>query len=195
MDDTASVTTWLGRLKAGDTDAVRHLWDRYFARLVGLARVHLGRLPRRIADEEDVALSAFHSFCQAIDRQQFARLDDRSDLWQVLVTLMYRKVVHYRRHLLRQKRGGIDRQPLDGDDAELALAAVADRDAEPLLAALIVEQFDDLMKQLADDTLRAVAILRLEGHTNDEIAGRLDISRRSVERKLAVIRGLWESHV
>src|SRR5438067_2490766 len=54
-----SVTLWIGRLRAGDPDAAGPLWERYFQRLVGLARARLRGAPRRVSDEEDVALSAF----------------------------------------------------------------------------------------------------------------------------------------
>jgi DNA-directed RNA polymerase specialized sigma24 family protein len=57
MRPEASVTQWLDRLKAGDPDAAQKLWERYFGRLVGLARKKLRAVPRRAADEEDVALS------------------------------------------------------------------------------------------------------------------------------------------
>ena len=63
MPPTSSVTTWIGRLKAGDMEAANQLWMRYYAQLVELARQHLDRGIRRGADEEDVALSAFASFC------------------------------------------------------------------------------------------------------------------------------------
>jgi hypothetical protein len=59
MPPEASVTQWIDRLEAGDPDAAQKLWERYFLRLVGLARKKLRAVPRRAADEEDVALSAF----------------------------------------------------------------------------------------------------------------------------------------
>src|SRR5262245_43324907 len=62
MPSAGSVTHWLGLLRAGDHAAAQPLWERYFSRLVGLARAKLQGLPRRAADEEDVALSAFDSF-------------------------------------------------------------------------------------------------------------------------------------
>jgi hypothetical protein len=64
MSSEGSVTQWLGQLQAGDPAAVQPLWERYFQRLVGLARLKLRGAPRRAADEEDVALSAFDSFCR-----------------------------------------------------------------------------------------------------------------------------------
>src|SRR5262249_7150341 len=76
MSSAGSVSEWIGRLKAGDADAAQQLWERYFRRLVGLARAKLRSAPRRAADEEDVALSAFDSFCQAAAQGRFPQLRD-----------------------------------------------------------------------------------------------------------------------
>ena len=54
-----SVSQWLDGVKAGDSASIEQLWQRYFEKLVRLAR---GKLPghcRRVLDEEDVAISAF----------------------------------------------------------------------------------------------------------------------------------------
>ena len=50
-----------------------------------------------------------------------------------------------------------------------------------------------MLDQLHDENLRTVALLKLQGYNNGEIAQQLDITRRSVERKLQRIRGLWEA--
>ena len=57
-----SVTQWLEQRQAGDSAAEQQLWQRYFERLIRLAWHKLGDLPRRLADEEYVVLSAFHDF-------------------------------------------------------------------------------------------------------------------------------------
>src|SRR5262245_4936779 len=101
-----SVTTWLGKLRGGDEEAAQRLWERYFARLVELARFKLQGTSRRAADEEDVALSAFHSFCRAAADDRFPRLNSRDDLWQVLVMLTARKAYQERRRQQALKRGG-----------------------------------------------------------------------------------------
>jgi hypothetical protein len=64
MAPEGSVTRWLGLLQAGDPADAQQLWQQYFQRLVGLARKNLAGSPRRAADEEDVALSAFDTFCR-----------------------------------------------------------------------------------------------------------------------------------
>ena len=74
--------------------------------MVGLARLKLGDSPRGVADEEDVALSAFDSFCQGVEQGQFSRLQDRDDLWRILVAITARKAVNLIQHEGRQKRGG-----------------------------------------------------------------------------------------
>ena len=86
-DDSGSVTHWIGALRGGELDAAQPLWERYFARLVRLAQARLrtNRRPRAAEDEEDAALSAFDSFCRAATQGRFPRLDDRDDLWRLLV--------------------------------------------------------------------------------------------------------------
>ncbi|HJZ57290.1 MAG TPA: ECF-type sigma factor, partial [Gemmataceae bacterium] len=92
-----SVTHWIDLLKAGDRAAAQPLWERYFPRLVGLARARLRGAPRRAADEEDVALSAFDSFCRNAEAGRFPDLTDRDGLWRMLATFILRKAA---RHLL-----------------------------------------------------------------------------------------------
>src|SRR5262245_50256871 len=103
---SGSVTCWLEQLKAGDAAAAQPLWENYFRQLVRLARRRLGDIPRRAADEEDVALSAFDSFCRGAEQGRFPRLEDRHDLWQLLVMITARKAIDLARHEGRVKRGG-----------------------------------------------------------------------------------------
>ena len=90
MDLEASITHCIKALKEGDQAAAQRIWDSYFRRLVGLARARLRDFPRRAADEEDVVLSAFDSFYRGVDDGRFPQLDDRHDLWQVLVLITVR---------------------------------------------------------------------------------------------------------
>src|SRR5215470_522936 len=130
MASEGSVTQWLEQLQDGDQAAAQRLWERYFHRLVGLARKKLQGTPRRAADEEDVALSAFDSFCRGAEQGRFPDLDDRDGLWRLLVTLTRRKAAHLKRDERRQKRGGgavLDEAAVAGaagdDDLEWAVAA------------------------------------------------------------------------
>src|SRR5689334_463529 len=106
MSSADSVTHWLTLLKAGDRDAASPLWERYFRRMVGLARVKLRALPRGSADEEDVALSAFDSFCRGAEHGRFPRLGSRDDLWRLLLVITARKAYHLIRDETTGKAGG-----------------------------------------------------------------------------------------
>ena len=98
-----SVTIWLSGLKAGRSDAAGKIWHRYVEQLVRHARRKLGRSPRRAADEEDVVLSAFDGFLKGVDDGRFLKLNDRHDLWQVLVMLTERRAIALRQRELTLK--------------------------------------------------------------------------------------------
>src|SRR5262245_49065489 len=106
MSSDAPVSHWVQELRAGNQAAAQWLWEAYFQRLVVLARQRLAGTPRRVADEEDVALSAFDSFCRGAGQGRFPRLEDRNDLWQLLVVVTARKALDLRQHEHRLKRGG-----------------------------------------------------------------------------------------
>ena len=189
-DTEGSVTRWISALKLGDQAAASGLWESYFRRLVGLARARLRDVPRLVADEEDVALSAFDSFCRRAGAGQFRSLHDRNDLWQILALITVRKAIDLRTNEGRQSRGRGRIRSLTELTRE-GLETIGGEEATPELAAQFVEEFQRLMEQLEDPSLRSVATLKLEGYTNDEIAARLGCVTSTVERKLARIRGEW----
>jgi DNA-directed RNA polymerase specialized sigma24 family protein len=176
-------------LKSGDRAAAQHLWEAYFGRLVGLARSRLRSVSRRVADEEDVALSAFESFYRRAEHGQFPRLQDRDDLWQLLFVLTVRKAINLAQFQGRKSRNG---RALSIDDLEgLGAEEIVGDEPTPELAAQMTEECQNLLDQLDDPTLRAVAIWKMEGYTNREIAGKLDCVEQTVERKLRSIRRIW----
>jgi DNA-directed RNA polymerase specialized sigma24 family protein len=199
--EEGSVTRWIGDLKAGDQAAAQPLWERYYARLVGLARDKLRRTRRgaAIEDEEDAALSAFNSFCDGAARGRFPLLSDRGDLWRLLVVITARKACAQVERRCRQKRGGgqvldevdwIGRNDPEGNGPN-GLDLVIGTEPTPEFAAMVAEEYGRLLETLGDDSLRRVALDRMEGYTNDEIAARLGCARRTVARRLDLIRKIW----
>lgn len=199
-----SITHWLGDLRGGDRDAVQPLWERYFSRLVILARAKLvgRRHPRAEADEEDAALSAFNSFCAGVAEGKFPQLADREDLWRILMTITVRKAYAQMQREKRLKRGGgkvVEEAALraprsDGlpDSSSAAgLEMIAGTEPTPEFAAIVAEEYRRLLDGLEDEGLRQVAIRRMEGYTCDEIAVELGCARRTVARRLDLIRKTW----
>ena len=157
--------------------------------MVELARARLAGFPRRAADEEDVALSAVDSFCRDAAAGRLPRLDDRDDLWRVLFLITGQKALDLVRHESAAKRGG--KPGAEAFDIE----AIASAEPTPEFAALVAEEFRRLIEMLPDAELRALAVWKMEGHSNEEIAARWGCVPRTVERRLKVIRSLWAGEV
>jgi RNA polymerase sigma factor (sigma-70 family) len=197
MSSEGSVTRWITALKAGDAAAAQPLWERYHRRLVGLAREKLRSARRRAADEEDVVQNAFHSFFQGVARGRFPQLNDRDNLWRLLVVITARKALDQLAHEHSKRQGGgtipdpSRISPGEPDWDAPALEQVVGEEPTPEFAALVAEQYQRLLDLLGDDTLRQVAVGKMEGFTNDELAERLRCSRRTVARKLDTIRIIW----
>jgi RNA polymerase sigma factor (sigma-70 family) len=202
MSSAASVTTWIEHLRAGNHAAAQHLWDRYLARLVGLARKKLRGVPRAAADEEDVALSAFDSFCRGLEQGRFPRLEDRDDLWALLVVITARKAIDLRQHCKSQREGAgkvrtesVLDELLGDEESAAGIGQVVGREPTPEMAAQVADQFRQLLGLLPNEEVRSVALWKLEGYTNAEIADRLGRADATVERRLKLIRNRWKEAV
>lgn len=198
MSSGGSVTHWIRDIKDGESVAARGLWERYFPKLVRLARQKLAGMRRGAADEEDVALSAFNRFCLAAERGRFPDLADRGSLWRLLLQMTARKAIDLRRHEARARRGGgmvLGESAVaglaDSDGDERAIADVIGDEPDPGFAAMMAEQCQRLLDQLGDADLRAIAIAAMEGYSNEEIAQRLNCAVRTVERRRELIRKKW----
>jgi DNA-directed RNA polymerase specialized sigma24 family protein len=184
-DPGGSVIALIGALRAGDRAAADALWAGYFARMAALARKRLVRAPRAVADEEDVALSAFLSFCRAPGDPARTPAMTRAKLWSLLATITANKAA---RHVARETRlkrgGGYQRRPADDLDG------VAAAGPPPDAVTAAADEVRHLIDGLADPDLQAVALLRMEGYATAEIAAELGCAPRTVERRLQVIRCL-----
>jgi DNA-directed RNA polymerase specialized sigma24 family protein len=145
-----------------------------------------------VADEEDAALSAFDSFCRGVARGRYPRLDDRDDLWHLLVVITERKALDQAQRERRQKRGGGRIRGIsDTPNGDGMGGGVVCRQPTPEFAAIVADECGRLFGRLRDDTLRQVARLKVEGYTSEEVADRLGCSLRTVARKLELIRRTW----
>jgi DNA-directed RNA polymerase specialized sigma24 family protein len=201
MSSDEPVTRWLRQLEAGDGDAARQLWQRYYRELVELARARFGTTPRRVVDEEDVALSVLRNLYEGAARGQFAALVNRHELWQLLAAITVRKVIDHQRLLGQQKRGGgkVRGDSVlhgnNGESSSLGFDGILGDAATPDVLAIAAEEYQRLMVMLDDDRLRQIARCKLEGYSNEEIGERLGLTSRSIERKLQQIRQVWEGEL
>ena len=189
MLEPQSVSNWLDELKAGNEAAAQALFERYLHSLVRLARQRLGTQTRSLADEEDVAITAFNSFLGRADAGQFPQLDDRTDLWRILVKLTLCKVYDAIEYNNRQKRGGAakDTAAAQQSDPEFLVCP----DPTPALAAQLTDEVQHRLTQLQKPELILIAKQRMDGYTTEEIAAQLNCHPTTIERKLRTIRQIW----
>lgn len=190
------ITQWIAQAKKTDEDAAAAIWDAYFEKLVAYARRKLSSMPRRAADEEDVVLSAMNSFFRGARNGQL-NPKDRNELWKLLATITVRKATAQLRKHHAQKRGGGEVRGESvfikaGDQSgNPGINDVFDEKQIPQMSSELIGTCDEMLEQLGDDTLRQIALLRLEGHGNNEIAESLSVSLATVKRKLKLIREMW----
>lgn len=192
-DATGSVTMIFRDVCEGRPDAMRPLWDRYFPRLMQLARRTLGDGQQRVAGADDAVQSALFAFWQQADAGALEGELHRDNLWALLSVMTVRKARKQLRRESTLKRGG-DRNRVGSD----VLGDVAADDAQDAFQALSPQEFDlhsEELLQLLAEPLRPFALLKLMGHTNGEVSEQLGCTERTVERKLRLIRLAWEAEL
>jgi len=201
MHDTGehgSVTAWLTTLTVsqGEADtAWRKLWHRYAPAMQALARRHLADGRKPLADDEDIVVEAFRDLFQGIQAGRFAQLTDRDDLQQILITITQRRAIDAaRRNAFRTAHeAGESALPLGlgGASNPRGLDSLPGPENPPELPLLAREELARLLDALQDDKLRQVALMRVLCATEEEIARELNVSVRTVERKLELIARRW----
>jgi hypothetical protein len=195
----SSITRWIHALREGDEIAAHTIWSRYFNQLSVVARRYLKAAPQRMADDEDVVVTAFNSFFQGIKDNRFNRLNSREDLWQILVMLTSRHAISQAIAENCQKRGGgtvRTESAVTGygiGNVPTALTVISGESPTPEFIVQMLQQCEYLVTSLPSQLLRDIALLRFEGFLCAEIAERVNRSVRTVERKLLMIRTQWTS--
>jgi RNA polymerase sigma-70 factor (ECF subfamily) len=164
----------MDRLRAGENDAARLVFERYSRRLIALAQAHFGAMLARKADPEDVVQSAYKSF---FIRHRDGGLDveDWDALWRMLTIITLRKVAD-RAEYFQAARRDANREAAAGDD----LAAL-DREPRPEEAALFAETVERLFRDATEDE-RPILELSLQGYSGPEISERLNRPERTIRR-------------
>jgi RNA polymerase sigma factor (sigma-70 family) len=191
-----SVVVLFRKLSDGDESASQELWNRFFQRLATEARSQLNNQQRRVMDEDDLAAGVLHSLCVAAANSKLPAIRTRDDLWRMLLSWIRNDVLDHIRGYNRQKRGG---GLVRGDSV---FAKMGDRNAggfdeimapESACQALIDLQdaWQHFSESLQDKQLRSIALRVLEGMTTEKIAEEINVSPRTIERKIQLIHQLW----
>lgn len=181
-----SVTQWISAVRLGNEEAASKLWDRFGGRLKALARKTIKSSHLAVADEDDLANDALGAFLESIQKGDFSQLDDREGLWKLLARI----TINRARTLIRnEKRGKRDfRRTIGENDLNEGVETKCQSrelapDAE-LLFAELMNQFLNIL----DGDLPSIALARMEGKSNREIADLQGVSLPTIERRLRLIR-------
>ncbi len=194
---TGSITMLLDDMRDGSHQSLQTLWARCFAKVVQLARQRLGSASKRVSDEEDVAVAVMKDLYFASSSGRLPDLNDRQSLWRLLLKMIQDAAVTQIRENTRQKRGGgkvRGNSAFDIPNVESKASSfdtLVGRSPTPDLVVQLKEQVSTWLEALPDEQHRQIAMLKLEGWHNEEIAERVGISLRTVERRLQSIRECW----
>ncbi len=193
-----SVSDLIAALKQhASQEAAQEIYQRYIGRPVRRAKSLLGDAPRGAADEEDIAALAINGLFAGIQEGRFPRLDDRQDLWQVLMRLVRCRVIdHLRKYgpeaTLLQGESVLNGS-LEDNSQPRGMAGAHDNEPTP---DEVLEFADSLRRRLAElpaERHRRIALWKLEGRTSEEIAQLLGSTTRTVQYALHAIREAWEA--
>ncbi len=184
MADENSVTLWIHALRRGDHASAEKLFSLYFSRLTSFAQRRMSSVSRATYDEEDAAISTFRVLFQKLSEGEYAELDDREALWHLIVKIATRKVNRRVEYESAAKRAHGKTQ-CHIEDAKIV---------DPTVPQIGLES-ERLLRMLGDCSLEQVAIWKLEGFTNDEIASKLNRTRRTVQRMLNLVRDIWQEEL
>ena len=179
----------------GDSTVTTQFVDEYFPVLIQIAKKSLFGIDLRVVNEEDIVQSAFRRFFNRAQDNQFTEIKTNGELVALLKKITRDRAIDLIRHQRTLKNG---RGKVKGESGLIArFGEKGSGEVEDTRGAMALEEalnleFESLLNQLEDSELQRIALLRFEGYGNKEIADELDCSLRSVERRLQLIRRIWE---
>lgn len=189
-DKQGSISALINEWTINESAVIERLEQEYFQRLRALSRRVLQGFPGAAVEAEDVVQSAMKSLCRFMRRQESPRDKDRNDLWRLLCHLVVCKSRHRMKSQTKGFPGGQVRPMADFVNADQAF------ELEAALQQVSTDEFDliihNALDQL-DEPLKRIALMIMEGCTQQEMATRLGCSRRTIIRKVDLLKRLLAS--
>jgi hypothetical protein len=205
------VADWLWSLKAYSRScsysqcAARAAYQDFLDRLIGLARARLACYGRSTPGERSETYDGSRRLLEGIRMDRLVSVDDEQDLWLILMVQADRAMVE------RARQRDASHDETGGGAGQYHLHWQADATGskivgpEPTLtfAAQILEEIESSLNRLDEASqptgqvdaghLKTIAVMRLQRYTNREIAHALGCVERTVDRRIAIVKRIWES--
>jgi len=192
-EEQGSVTRFIYGFRQGDVHAFEQLWERYFKALQSINRDEKTRGMDLSRDDivQEVMVKLYK------DLPSNDHISNRHQLWSYLTKVARGKWIDEIRRKNAKKRGEgkvVHEGQMkfsNSEGKEVGLAEmVSDDEIGPAVKALARDNYFCMMSILDADEQK-IAEMELEGLTIQEIANKIGISSRSVDRKLKNIRDTW----
>lgn len=192
-DYAESITIYIEELKKGSENAANTLVARYWPRVVAAASAQLNSTGIRLKDEEDIAVSVFDYLCRQASQGKFSdeKMNDRTDLWLYLSTLIKHKAIDVARKEKAAKRGSgkvVNESALESEERPTGLGNFEGIAKTPVEQAIQIEEKTQFLASLSNDEIREIVVLYLEGYQQSEIAEKIGLSERTIRRKLELAK-------
>lgn len=189
-DFDAKFTTIFQRIKGGDDDAFTELYQTLKERLKEVAqrKIKIIGAPTQATDEDDIVDSVFMRFRKRAMGDYFSDYSDRKALWFLLVKITHDRVIGLARYEGSAKRDKSRTASLEGNTIESF-----QQSADALVQLQDTLRF--LLENLENDKfrLREIAGYVLQEYPKPEIAERIGISTRTVERRIELLKKRWSA--
>lgn len=190
--ESAQITEWLRSFEQGDEVAAMKLWECYFQQVCNFALKRTRGNYEALVDPEDIAASVFESLWRGATEGRLGTVADRNELRMLLLSITKQKVVDgIRRETAKKRGGGKKVLSLSDSTGRQMLSVLPANQKTPSEEASFREEFQRLLDLLDDEQLIQIAVLKLQGHTNQEICEFAKVSIASVTRKLRLIKDKW----
>ena len=195
ISSVGKITRAINALSTDREVAAELLWDQFFERLCRFAQSRISMRQQRLIDNEAIAASAMFALLDGIENGRFDSINNRNELWRMLMTVAARKASNARRHHDCLKRGG---GRVRGDSVFIGaggfnLVTQPRHDTDPADCVEVELVCEELLSRLPDDVYRQIALLKMAGFSNQEISGKLGCTTRTIERKMNVVQKLSSS--
>ncbi len=183
-------TDLVKRWRDGDQAAAEELFHLYQQRLLDLVARHLGEKLRGRLSPDDMVQSILKSMFR-VTRDQSLEFCDDSGFWKWLVTVALNKTFHRIDKELAAKR-----DPGRETSAYLDMVISHRGSIRPSVeeTVQVADLLECILQRLTEDQ-QQVLQLKLEGHQQTEIALRLGVSEKTVQRRMQQIREAAQSVV
>jgi len=183
-----------------DPAFVERLWHDFYPRMKLAVRNRVRSIRRPVANESEIALSAFNSFIVNVREGKFPDIEDQDHTWRLLKLFALRKTSDTFKRLRALKRGGQEVILGQADFSNESgvykgINAAADQGGSPAAPVEVADLLNTMLQQLPDDRHRDVILLKLQGASVVTIAECMETTTRTVQRLLKKIEESWKSEL